>query len=515
MSRPITAILRQKEGGTVGFEKWSYLGQRLVKVADPEGLDIPKGWHNAMILDSELPKIPARVWNAVVGLYIHFMEDPETKDLIKGQTTLDSGLEVAVFFTYNEETKEVEAWVPTQTISGASVEIDYTAPIVNLKTGQVIENGINGLPDCVIKTGTGHSHNTMWAGFSATDDKNELPQPGYHIVVGRFKLKEENGQMLWYHEIAPSIVMGGVRYENVLVPDPENPGSLVAEEMSYEHLIDYDSSADDTWDKGVLNMISMDLASFKRPALRMLRNEFSLEDEDDLPEYYRNQYGLDKYTNVNYDEPDCETPECDGTISTYSGYCWLCDAYYHEHDVRSEGTKLEDKLSEPVYGKEGDLIGCRYPNNGIGQRVYRYTSGKMLYRLQRRHGWPFKDEPYKNASKGLKKKDEKLKGKQDHRSHSSFTDGDVLHLVENAISDNQIALSNESQRKLLRYELKEFAKICLFFASCQDKEAKLQHAMHHIYSNTLGGMIFTQEEVGQLEAMMDECGRDWSDLNEM
>jgi len=503
MSRPITHRIRQKTGGTVGFEKWSMLGQRLVSTTDPDGVEVPEEWGKAAWLDPDFPRIPATVWNATIQLYIHFMESPDTADLIKGQTTVDSGLEVAVFFTKDIETGKVDAWVPTQAISGASVEIDYELPCINLITGERLECGVVDMPDTMVKIGTSHSHNTMWAGFSSTDDKNELGQPGMHIVAGRFK--KEAGSTSWYHEIASSVVMGGARYRSVLEPDKENVGQLACRDMHYRDIIDYDSSADSTWDKGVLQLISMDMPE----PIKLTGYTGGYGGQHGNFTWGR---GYSFWKGQDDDDPVCPNAKCKGDMD-YSGYCWKCSEYDPECDERPYTDKYQDENAQPIYDKHGNLEGYSVPQNlsKDSSKQYRYVMGRTLNKLAKRHGWLWDGGvPEEGLSKRQKKK-RKDKGRSPS-SHSGIGDKEVEVHVDAAIKRGNIITASKDQDRLVRYELKELAKILTFLQAQDDPSGKLMAAAFDVVELVTSVQFMDKEALDSLEDALAEYGMELEDL---
>ena len=71
--------------------------------------------------------------------------------------------------------------VPEQVVSGVSVRVDSFDKAIDIETGEVISQWP---PEGWLPCGSSHSHNSMEAFFSGTDDKYELGDPGIHIVVG-------------------------------------------------------------------------------------------------------------------------------------------------------------------------------------------------------------------------------------------------------------------------------------------------------------------------------------------
>ena len=78
--------------------------------------------------------------------------------------------------------------------------------MVDIVTGEVIAAGGVWPPEDEFDAGSSHSHNTMSAFFSGTDDANELGCPGIHAVVGNIDIKNKK------YVVLVSMVMDGKRY---------------------------------------------------------------------------------------------------------------------------------------------------------------------------------------------------------------------------------------------------------------------------------------------------------------
>ena len=523
MAKTITNIMRRKRGGAVGFEKWAF-AHRIVPCDDPEGAELPKDWDKAAILDADLPKIPADVWSAVAALYVHFMESEETKDLIRGQRTVDNGLEVAVFFTMDIDTRKVRAWVPTQAISKASVEIDYEMPIMDLVTGEKVEAGIPGLPDSEIKIGTSHSHNTMGAYFSGTDDRNELGQPGIHLVAGEFK---SDGNK-WAYAIASSLVMGGKRYRHVMNGDRE------VVDMNYKDLIEYDGDEETTFDRGVLDLISLDVGSFRlerdsKTGGSQLQLAYGLQDDED--DYYtRYQYGGfmgGGYDHRSYERVECDqrvgngyySGKCGGDVSTHSGYCQQCGHYYSEHDARGPDMRQQDLSAEPVYDSEGDLFGY-FVMQGASRKYITVDDRNgvwMVGHMRKRRNWETKSEPWKNVSKSMRKKMEAdLNRQKDRSTYHNEEKGPIKEKVLEIMRDNHLLLSQEHEARMA-YTLTEFAAIIKWLGRAQDPNARIQDTLRDIVRQFAWGdmHLLTDEDFSQLTDRIEEAGLDWTEIEEL
>lgn len=107
--------------------------------------------------------------------------------------------EVAILLFYNQERKEWAYGLPQQTVSGASVDYD-----IKKGCSYVIESELSKelteLPGEWSMVGSIHSHASMSAFHSGTDDKDEFGFDGIHITIG--KLNERN------HEYACRLMFG-------------------------------------------------------------------------------------------------------------------------------------------------------------------------------------------------------------------------------------------------------------------------------------------------------------------
>lgn len=162
-------------------------------------LSIPKLETRAII---HYPPIPFSILNAA----IHFFREVYTS-----KDTKISKSESCVLLYLDKETgKKWKGIVPKQKVGPASV--NYTAPTIEDK-----EN----FPDVenYFQAGSIHSHASMGACFSTTDDKDDLNFDGVHIVVGNFDTPIPN--------FAIRIMISGSEYsipwEKTFIPDIEIP----------------------------------------------------------------------------------------------------------------------------------------------------------------------------------------------------------------------------------------------------------------------------------------------------
>jgi len=210
-------------------EAW---GSVLIPVEDPKAMTITIEDVETIKLIENFPKIPARLWSRVIKLYCYqcYEVGPQSKPVAYRQwcsetrdfefytyhnsqkTLITNPLEVTGpnakytqehTATYTNYTKQLEVsvllcrklddptqWkilVPKQQVSHASVNADLTKKCVDIETGEAHDVFP---PPGWLHAGSSHSHNTMGAFFSGTDDHSELTVPGLHIVVGSIKRDE-------------------------------------------------------------------------------------------------------------------------------------------------------------------------------------------------------------------------------------------------------------------------------------------------------------------------------------
>lgn len=208
-------ILRTASDGC--FELYeSYWGKYIRPCFDPEAnVEISKEHLEHFEVNPNIHKIPAELWTRWVNLCFHFV------DKVPGS------VEVSVrFLRSQEDPSKYLCVVPKQVVSGAAVRVDSFDECIDIESGQEFTEYP---PQGWIPVGSSHSHNTMGAFFSGTDDKYELGDPGIHLVVGAIKTKERT------YEIAASVVGSGRRFK-----------------LSYKELIDATPIEDVTFHPKVL-----------------------------------------------------------------------------------------------------------------------------------------------------------------------------------------------------------------------------------------------------------------------
>lgn len=199
MGRQVGEILRTRSHGCFAPILESRWGTRWRQVDDPEGIDLTKADETTVLESLELledfPRLPAEDWQRWLALAF---------DLC--QCKAGEREEVSIVLARDEATgRRWRVFVPKQEVGATSVRADLT-DLVDLETG---ERFTLGLPAGWQFAGSPHSHNTMGAFFSGTDDAFELGVPGLYVVVGNLQNDAH------HRSYAPkaSVVLNRRRYE--------------------------------------------------------------------------------------------------------------------------------------------------------------------------------------------------------------------------------------------------------------------------------------------------------------
>ena len=189
-------FIRTKQNGSYEQRRSTAWGLYFKKVDDPEGVGYDPS--TKFKLAKNFPRLPYELWQKVVQLYRDFITpaSPGTRQ----ETN-----EVEVVFIRNmSDLSEWKVLVPKQKVNPCHVDADMTN-LIDLETG---ERHDVFPPEGWAHAGTSHSHNTMGAFFSATDNESELNLPGMHIVVGKITDAK--------YELLCSVVLDGRRF--ILLP---------------------------------------------------------------------------------------------------------------------------------------------------------------------------------------------------------------------------------------------------------------------------------------------------------
>ena len=168
-------ILRTQRDGCWSVQSNAW-GQFLAPAVDPDAdTVITQEQLKGFELHPDIPRIPAKLWARWMSL---------TRELVRRGT---GDLEVSCRLLRKlDDPSQYRIYVPVQKVTGVSVRVDSFDNAIDIETGEV---ATQWPPEGWRPCGSSHSHNTMDAFFSGTDDKYELGDPGLHIVVGQIDLE--------------------------------------------------------------------------------------------------------------------------------------------------------------------------------------------------------------------------------------------------------------------------------------------------------------------------------------
>lgn len=243
-------------------------GSYLRKCRDPEAnVTISKEQLDLFEIRSDIPKIPSEIWTPWINLCFYFVDK------------VPSELEVSVRFLRSEtDETQYRAIVPRQSVTKAAVDADDFNDSCDLVTGEKLTEYP---PAGWIPIGSSHSHNTMGAFFSSTDDSSQLKDPGIHFTVGGIKTETMT------YNIAASVVAQGRRF---------------TKGFDFNNFIDATPNTDVTFHPNVLEYVDTSprstIYSYSRyngmgyyggvrtlPPAKSTKKDF-----DDLDDYFRSRY---------------------------------------------------------------------------------------------------------------------------------------------------------------------------------------------------------------------------------
>jgi len=212
------SILRTSEDGTWEVYKGPWISY-LRPCSDPDAnVVITKEHLEHFEVREDIHRVPADLWTRWIRLCFYFVDK------------VPSQMEVSVRFLRNASNPaEYRAVVPKQKVTGATVKADNFDECVDLVTG---EEFTSYPPVGWVPVGSSHSHNTMPAFFSHTDDKYELGDPGIHLTVGNIDTKTMR------YEIAASVTGNNRRFK-----------------LHYDNLIDASSVEGVTFHENVIKYV--------------------------------------------------------------------------------------------------------------------------------------------------------------------------------------------------------------------------------------------------------------------
>jgi hypothetical protein len=131
------------------------------------------------IFSEDFVKLPVNIYEAIITFFVYISQQMNFS-------------EVGVLLLRDLKTKQkYRVLVPKQVVTRASVITD-NSNYIDLLTGK---EGTIFPPTGWAVCGSAHSHNTMSAFYSSTDENDELGIPGLHFVVG--KLTENSHESLF------------------------------------------------------------------------------------------------------------------------------------------------------------------------------------------------------------------------------------------------------------------------------------------------------------------------------
>ncbi len=196
-------------------------GQYLAPTADPDAnVVLSNEQLQGFELHDGIQRLPAELWSRWIELCMHFAQSDKRQ------------LEVSCRFLRREDDKsQWRVVIPPQAVGGASVRADGFDGSIDIATGEVIEQWP---PDGWLPCGSSHSHNTMQAFFSGTDDRYELGDPGLHIVVGELNATKRT------YTLMASVTACGRRFE-----------------VDHQQVIDVTAVADSSFHPAVLDVVKV------------------------------------------------------------------------------------------------------------------------------------------------------------------------------------------------------------------------------------------------------------------
>lgn len=174
-------------------------------------------------LKEEVYQIPSNLWSAWIDLCFFYAEK------------INKNLEVSIRILRSEtDPSQYKFIVPKQEVGKASVRAKDFQKSVDLISGEELTSYP---PDGWVPIGSSHSHNTMDAFFSGTDDQYELSDPGIHIVVGSINNETDE------YNLSVSITANNRRF--------------IVNKEDEKRIIDFNFDFDSTYDPKVLEYVSV------------------------------------------------------------------------------------------------------------------------------------------------------------------------------------------------------------------------------------------------------------------
>ena len=170
------SVLRTSRDGCYELTS-NYYGTFLSPTVDPlADVVITKEQMEGFELSDDIAPIPSELWSRWIQLCLEMVR----------RNNMD--LEVSCRILRSEADPSIyRILIPVQQVTKVSVRVDSFDSAIDIETGAT---ELQYPPTGWRPVGSSHSHNTMDAFFSGTDDQYELGDPGLHIVVGNFNLTD-------------------------------------------------------------------------------------------------------------------------------------------------------------------------------------------------------------------------------------------------------------------------------------------------------------------------------------
>lgn len=223
---------RGTDGQLYEVVKERHLGIGAIKVQECHGEELSDQFLNGFKLDKNFPKIPWALWESWIQLCFKFCNYKKGKSK-SIHPTYEVG--VSLLRSLNDSFQTWKIVLSKQSVSSARVDAKLDS-CIDIVTGEEYDHFP---PDGWVHAGTSHSHNTMSAFFSGTDDDYELTIPGIHIVVGKIDKKESR------YELKASVALRGERKD-------VDPFDVIDFSQSENHV-----GKNPTFNKKVLSYVSL------------------------------------------------------------------------------------------------------------------------------------------------------------------------------------------------------------------------------------------------------------------
>ena len=209
--------------------KGNAIGRYLIPVTDPLATDeLTKEHIDGFELSPDFVPIDATTWQRWVQLCFHFCD--------KVATTTEVSIRL---LRKDDDPSKWRIVVPPQSVGRATVTTSNFADSLDIETGEPIGQWP---PEGWTPMGSSHSHNTMGAFFSGTDDTYELGDPGLHLVVGSINLVKRT------YAIAASVV----------APRPGSTTPNTRFKLDYSGLVDASPIEEVTFHPNVLEIVKFE-----------------------------------------------------------------------------------------------------------------------------------------------------------------------------------------------------------------------------------------------------------------